>query len=269
MDKMVAFVRYGAMEMTERFSAPDTDIPVGSDVIVRTPRGVEWGLLVQFRKRISEAEEIVGELLRKVTPVDRDKLADIVESRQVAEFETCEELIKKHELPMKLVEVEHLFGGHKIIFYFMADGRVDFRELVRDLAKEYRTRIEMRQIGVRDEARLRGMIGPCGSEICCRRFLKALKPVPMKLAKDQKSTLDPAKISGSCGRLKCCLKYEEDLYRELKYNLPRRGAHVHTAEGEGQVVDYEIIGQTVTVLLEDGRRHRFPADKVRNAPEKQ
>ena len=263
MDKMVAFVRYGAMETTDRFSTPDTDVPVGSNVIVRTPRGVEWGLLVQFRRRVSEAEKIVGQLLREATPSDAEKQKDIEERLEVNEFQTCKRLLAKNELPMKLVDVEHLFGGHKIIFYFLAEGRVDFRELVRDLAKEYRTRIEMRQIGVRDEARLMGLVGPCGNEICCRRFLKALKPVPMKLAKDQKSTLDPAKISGTCGRLKCCLKFEEELYKILKENLPRRGTKVETAEGAGQVVDYEVIGQTVMVQFDDGRRQRFPADDVK------
>jgi len=139
---------------------------------------------------------------------------------------------------------------------------VDFRQLVKDLAKEYRTRIEMRQIGVRDEARLMGQVGPCGKELCCRTFLKALKPVPMKLAKDQKSTLDPAKISGTCGRLKCCLKFEEGLYKELKNKLPRRGTKVVTAKGEGIVVDYEILHQAVEVELADGARHKFQASDV-------
>jgi len=262
----VAFVRYGAMEITDVFSAPDGDLPVGCDVIVRTPRGVEWGRLVKFAARDSQAPKPVGDVLRKVTPGDIEKHDDLVERRQGEEFRTCKRLIGQHELPMKLVRVEHLFGGSKVIFYFLAEGRVDFRGLVRDLAKEYRTRIEMRQIGVRDEARLMGLVGLCGNEICCRCFLKKLKPIPMKLAKEQKSTLDPAKISGACGRLKCCLRYEESLYQELKENLPRRGAAVDTPQGNGQVVDYQVIGQTVTVLLANGDRQKFPAAQVEVTP---
>lgn len=256
----IAIVRYGAMERNDSFAVEDDGVHIGHNVIVRTPRGVEWGLVMKAYAT-ENGEKTVGDVLRKASQADIEKQEDIEERLEVEEFQTCKKLIRKHELPMKLVDVEHLFGGHKIIFYFLADGRVDFRELVRDLAKEYRTRIEMRQIGVRDEARLMGLMGPCGEEICCRRFLKNLKPVPMKLAKDQKSTLDPAKISGTCGRLKCCLKYEEDLYKELKDKLPRRGSKVESPEGEGQVVDYDILTQMVTVQMPDGRK-RFKLDDL-------
>lgn len=259
---MTACVRYGVMNKTDRFSAPDSGVQVGNDVVVRTQRGVEWGRVVLVTEQQAGEENLAGEVLRKVTAADQEKHRDIVERRQAEEMKCCQDLIAGHKLPMKLVDVEHLFGGNKIIFYFLADGRVDFRQLVKDLAEQYRTRIEMRQIGVRDEARLLGQVGPCGQELCCRTFLNVLKPVPMKLAKDQKSTLDPAKISGSCGRLKCCLKYEEELYEELKKNLPRRGTKVRTAEGRGIVVDYEIIGQTVEVELKDGVRQKFAAAEV-------
>lgn len=259
---MIAFVRYGAMDKTDRFAAPEEGVQVGGDVIVRTQRGVEWGHLVLVREQRPGEDKLAGEVLRRATQSDYEKHREIVERREVEELKHCRGLIERHKLPMKLVRAEHLFGGNKVIFYFLADGRVDFRQLVKDLAKEYRTRIEMRQIGVRDEARLMGQFGPCGKELCCRTFLKVLKPIPMKLAKDQKSTLDPAKISGSCGRLKCCLRYEEGLYKELKRNLPRRGAHVKTSKGEGIVVDYEVIGQTVDVELEDGTRQRFAAAEV-------
>jgi cell fate regulator YaaT (PSP1 superfamily) len=201
-------------------------------------------------------------VLRRASSSDYEKQADLVENRELEEFQTCRDLIEKHGLPMKLRAVEHLFGGDKIIFYFLSDGRVDFRGLVRDLAKKYRTRIEMRQIGVRDEARMLGLVGPCGHELCCRRFLEKLKPVPMKMAKNQKSTLDPAKVSGSCGRLKCCLRFEEDLYEELKENLPRRGTRVRTAQGKGTVVDYQILSQTVVVEMEDGAREQFPIAEI-------
>jgi len=259
----IAFVRYGAMDKTDRFSLPDQPVQVGQDVVVRTPRGVEWGHLVLVRAQRPGEDNLAGEVLRRASAADREKQRDITERRQAEELKCCRRLIKEHKLPMKLVRVEHLFGGNKIIFYFLADGRVDFRQLVKDLAKEYRTRIEMRQIGVRDEARLMGEMGPCGKELCCRTFLNALKPVPMKLAKDQKSTLDPAKISGTCGRLKCCLKFEESLYKELKGRLPRRGARVRTRKGKGIVVDYEIIGQTIEVELADGGREKFPAADVK------
>jgi len=258
----IAFVRYGAMDKAERFAVPDDGVQVGAEVVVRTQRGIEWGNLVLVREQKGEEGKLAGEVLRKATAADYEKHNDIIENLEAQELRFCRRLIEQHKLPMKLVRAEHLFGDSKIIFYFLAEGRVDFRQLVRDLAKEYRTRIEMRQIGVRDEARLMGLIGACGKELCCRTFLNALKPVPMKLAKDQKSTLDPAKISGTCGRLKCCLKFEEALYKELKHNLPRRGTKVRTPEGDGIVVDYEIIGQTVQVELPDGTRKKFAADQV-------
>ncbi|MHC4788519.1 MAG: PSP1 domain-containing protein, partial [Planctomycetota bacterium] len=174
----IAFVRYGAMDKTERFSLCGDGVGVGSPAIVRTQRGVEWGTVVLVREQRPGEEKLAGEVLRKGTPADLEKYDDIAERRELEELKFCRSLIAKHKLPMKLVRAEHLFGGNKIIFYFLADGRVDFRQLVKDLAKEYRTRIEMRQIGVRDEARLMGQTGPCGRELCCRTFLNALKPVP-------------------------------------------------------------------------------------------
>ncbi len=258
----VGVVRYGAMGKSGVFSVPEGDVAAGSNVVVRTKRGVEWGWLLHVKPDEGGGEKVAGEVLRRATPADHEKQAGLVEKRQAEEFEYCARLIKQYNLPMKLRIVEHLFGDDKIIYYFLSDGRVDFRGLVRDLAKQYRTRIEMRQIGVRDEARMLGLVGPCGHELCCRRFLAALKPVPMKMAKDQKSTLDPAKVSGSCGRLKCCLRFEEGLYEELKENLPRRGASVRTAEGNGTVLDYQILSQTVLVDLGDGARHEFHINDV-------
>jgi len=255
-------VRYGTMDERGRFVLPAEKVPVNAEVVVRTPRGVEWGVAVKILRDEAPEGEIAGEVLRLARPADYERQQDIRDKREPEVFKRCKELISRHELPMKLRAVEQLFGGHKIIFYYLAEGRVDFRRLVRDLASEYCTRIEMRQIGVRDEARILGLIGPCGHELCCRRFMATLKPVPMKLAKDQKSTLDPAKISGRCGRLKCCLRFEEEQYEELKANLPRRGVRVRTAEGEGDVVDYEILAQTVTVEMEDGARQKFPVSEV-------
>ena len=161
----VAIVRYGVMEKADRFSQPEPPVRAGVDVVIRTQRGVEWGVAVTVRDEPDGGRKLAGEVLREATAADRDKYGDLVENQQTEEFNSCQELIDKHGLPMKLVRVDHLFGGTKIIFYFLAEGRVDFRELVRDLAKKYRTRIEMRQIGVRDEARLKGLVGPCGKEL--------------------------------------------------------------------------------------------------------
>jgi cell fate regulator YaaT (PSP1 superfamily) len=265
MAKYVA-VRYGAMDAVDLFEAQQDGLREGDEVIVRTDRGVEWGQVVgpadAGDKRIVEASGPRGAVLRKATEQDILKNKEIHETQEAEEFKVCHELITRYNLPMKLVRAEHLFGGNKLIFYFLADGRVDFRQLVKDLAKRYRTRIEMRQIGVRDEARMLGGFGPCGRELCCRTFLKALKPIPMKIAKSQKSTLDPAKISGRCGRLKCCLNFEDGLYAELKQKLPRRGNKVSTPLGEGIVVGYDIMGQTVDVRFDDNTQQTLPVKDV-------
>jgi cell fate regulator YaaT (PSP1 superfamily) len=254
-------VRYGSMKTVEYFAGEGLELSRGDHVIVRTTRGVEWGTVITPDAEVEE-DLTRGEVLRLATEADEEKLADIRQNQEPEEYGVCQRLIERYELPMKLVKVEHLLGGHKIIFFFTADGRVDFRKLVKDLAKRYRTRIEMRQIGVRDEARLLGLFGSCGRELCCCRFLQALKPVPMKVAKSQKSTLDPAKIGGRCGRLKCCLKYENELYKELKGNLPRRGTTVHTEKGEATVIGYEILSQKVTVQQSDGSEEKLSLDEI-------
>ena len=165
-------------------------------------------------------------------------------------------------LPMKIVDAEHILGGERIVFYFMSDGRVDFRDLVRKLAQEYQTRIEMRQIGARDEAKILGDVESCGQKCCCIRYLKSLKPVNMRMAKLQKATLDPSKISGYCGRLKCCLRYEDETYTELKKRLPPRNTLVNTPEGKGRIIDYQVLAQMVMVELETGTRTAVPRDKI-------
>ena len=260
-------VRYGAMENVAHFEAQPNGLRQGENVIVRTDRGLEWGELLsdveQWEDSDTGAPEVKGDILRKATKQDAQRNKEIVESLGEEEFKYCRELIRNYQLPMKLVSVEHLFGGNKMIFFFMADGRVDFRALVKDLAKQYRRRIEMRQIGVRDEARLLGQLGPCGRELCCRAFLKELQPIPMKIAKSQKSTLDPAKISGRCGRLKCCLNFEGAIYNELRQKLPRRGATVMTPRGQGVVVGHEVFEQTVNVRFPDGTQERLPLDDIR------
>ncbi len=170
---------------------------------------------------------------------------------------------------MKIVDAEHIFGGERIVFYFMADGRVDFRELVKRLAQEYQSRIEMRQVGSRDEAKLLGDVESCGQQCCCIRFLKALKPVNMRMAKMQKATLDPSKISGYCGRLKCCLRYEDENYTKLKKKLPKKNVKVKTPQGEGRVLDAQILSQLVVVGLADGKRVAFPLEEIEVIPSAQ
>jgi len=256
-----AAVRYSAADAVDYFAAPSEGPGKGNAVIVRTDRGLEWGTVVSSVLS-GEGVELKGEIVRKATEQDVRRAREIHQTVEAEEFDACRELIARHNLPMKLVGVEHLFGGNRITFFFLADGRVDFRALVKDLAKRYRARIEMRQIGVRDEARLLGEYGPCGRELCCRTFLRILKPIPMKIAKSQKSTLDPVKISGRCGRLKCCLNFEDQLYAQFKRNLPRRGATVKTSFGEGVVVGYQVLDQTVSVRFPDGTERTLPLSEI-------
>ena len=169
-------------------------------------------------------------------------------------MEACQGFVSNRRLQMELVDVEHLFGGERIVFYFLAEKRVDFRELVKDLAREYQTRIEMRQIGVRDEAKLLADYGDCGKPVCCNTHMTAMPPVSMRMAKLQKSTLDPAKISGRCGRLKCCLRFEQDVYEEFQKELPPVGSRILTQKGQGRVLAQEILARKVLVEFEDGRR---------------
>jgi cell fate regulator YaaT (PSP1 superfamily) len=163
---------------------------------------------------------------------------------------------------MELVDVEHLLGGERIVFYFLAEKRVDFRELVKDLAREYKTRIEMRQIGVRDEAKLLADYGDCGKPVCCNTHMSTMPPVSMRMAKLQKSTLDPSKISGRCGRLKCCLRFEQDVYEEFQQELPQPGTRILTRKGQGRVLSQEILARKVLVEFEDGRRVIVAADEI-------
>ena len=203
-----------------------------------------------------------GQILHVATIEELNKQTAL-DSNKKEHIRTCKTLIKEQNLPMKLVEVEPILGGELLTFYFMASERVDFRKLVRRLAGEFKTRIEMRQVGARDEARLVADYERCGQHCCCKNFLKVLKPVSMKSAKLQKATLDPLKISGRCGRLMCCLRYEDKTYNELKKNLPRRGSRVGTSEGPGKVVDGKILVQLVLVRLEaDDREIAVPVEEL-------
>ncbi len=246
-------IRYGILRNIENVYTPTPTLRKGDKVVIRSSRGVELGEVVSQPQEIDDKTVVqnMGEVLYKVTEEDKKKQKEIEEELIPSEFSLCQKKIKEHNLPMKLASVEHLFGSKKIIFYFLAKGRVDFRELVKDLAKEYKSRIEMKQIGVRDEARLLAEYEHCGRELCCRTFLKDLEPVTMKMAKNQKATLDPSKISGRCGRLMCCLRYEDNAYEELKHYLPKKGTLIMTTKGVGEVVDYDILQQKVTMETKD------------------
>jgi cell fate regulator YaaT (PSP1 superfamily) len=202
-----------------------------------------------------------GQLVRPLTSEDRQTIAQIQETNR-REFDTCARLIGERKLQMALVDVEHLFGGERIVFYFLADKRVDFRDLVKDLAREFQTRIEMRQIGVRDEAKLLADYGDCGKPVCCNTHMTTMPPVSMRMAKLQKSTLDPTKISGRCGRLKCCLRFEQDVYEDFQKQLPQPGVRILTRKGQGTVLAQEILARKVLVEFEDGRRVIVALDEI-------
>ena len=235
------------------FDANELDISVGEYVIVETVKGIELAE-VTMGKRFMEDEELKAPLkpvIRKATAQD---VAHAVDNRnhEKEAFGICQKKIGEHKLEMKLVGVEAAFDNSKITFFFTANGRVDFRSLVKDLASVFKTRIELRQIGVRDEARMIGGLGPCGRQICCGSFLEDFEPVSIKMAKEQNLSLNPTKISGVCGRLMCCLKYEEDSYEETRKRMPRIGKEVITPDGNGTVTELNIVKETVKVRIAKG-----------------
>jgi cell fate regulator YaaT (PSP1 superfamily) len=252
------------MRFLGEFEAPSDDYRHGVDVIIRSDRGLEWGsVLCPADPRAVEmlSEPTHGLIVRPVSDEDRLQL-ERLRTRESEAFDTCVRLIGQRKLQMELVDVEHLFGGERVIFYFLAEKRVDFRELVKDLAREYQTRIELRQIGVRDEAKLLADYGDCGKPVCCNTHMAVMPPVSMRMAKLQKSTLDPSKISGRCGRLKCCLRFEQDVYEEFQKELPPTGSRVVTRKGQGKVLAQEILARKLLVEFEDGRRVLVAADEV-------
>jgi len=259
-------VRFGAMRFLGVFSCNrEGDRYVRGDrVIVRTERGLEIGEVVleaseRVLSRLNDPPQ--GQILRRMT-ADDEREAVRIRRNATEEIEICERIVAELGLQMDLVDVERVFGGERIIVYYLADGRVDFRELVKRLAAEFHTRIEMRQIGVRDEAKLLADYGDCGQPVCCNTHLVTIPPVSMKMAKLQKATLDPAKISGRCGRLKCCLRYEFDQYEELLQHLPPIGAVVQTTTGRAKVVGHEILAQKVLLEGADGTRKLCSIEKI-------
>jgi cell fate regulator YaaT (PSP1 superfamily) len=250
-------VRYGATRQIGEFGTKGRDdYARGAAVIVRSDRGVECGeVLSRATDRTREllgVTEAKGSILREVTEQDRRKLDDISKQERDA-FRGGLEVLAERKLAMQLIDIEHLFGGERLIFYYIAETRIDFRELVKSLAARFRMRIEMRQIGVRDEAKLLADYGDCGKPVCCNTHLREMPPVSMKMAKLQKATLDPNKISGRCGRLKCCLRYEYDTYEEYRRELPGLGALVVTKQGQGRVIGQEILARKVLVQYPDNR----------------
>ena len=235
------------------FDPQDLELEVGTKVIVETALGDEYGEIMIGNKEIKE--ENITSPLKKVIRIATDKDTKSYEEYKKKEpdaLKKCQEKIEKHGLDMKLIDAEYKFDGSKLIFYFTADGRIDFRDLVKDLAAIFRTRIELRQIGVRDEIRRIGGNGACGRELCCCSFLGNFETVSIKMAKEQNISLNPSKISGCCGRLMCCLKYEQEVYEEKEKRLPHVGAIVKTQDGVGEVDNVETLKEVVRVRIKDG-----------------
>ncbi len=235
------------------FDPAGYEIESGQNVIVETARGIEYGSVVLGSRHIKE-EEIVSPLksvIRVATDEDNDVSKENKEKAKDA-FDICLEKIEKHGLEMKLIDCEYTFDNNKLLFYFTADGRIDFRELVKDLASVFKTRIELRQIGVRDETKVIGGIGICGRNLCCNSYLSEFSPVSIKMAKEQHLSLNPSKISGVCGRLMCCLRNEQDAYEELNKSLPNIGDFVRTLDGnKGEVKAVNVLKQTVKIVITD------------------
>lgn len=264
-------VRFGYLRFIGEFThAPDMKFTCGAKVIIQTRRGIEMGEQVSLscsgcsksvtREQMKNWVQSCGEdsfmfdagrILREATAADLAEYSHIQAGCRIKR-KFCQQTADHYKLPLKVVECEHLFGGERLLFYFIAEERVDFRNLVRDLTKEYRTRIEMRQVGARDEARLLADYETCGREVCCKVFLKTLRPITMRMAKLQKATLDPTQVSGRCGRLKCCLRYEHLGYEELDKKLPRTGLRIRTNHGEGVIVNRQVLTQLVQIRKDDG-----------------
>lgn len=240
----------------------DEDVNINDYVIIEADRGTDYGEVIEVHyveepAKPGEKPITFKDIMRKVSPEDLKHIKDNETDAKEA-MRQCSRKISEYKLSMKLVDAEYSFDRKKIVFYFTAEGRVDFRELVKDLAKVFKIRIEMRQIGVRDEARLFGGIGPCGQSLCCVRFLKNFEPVSMKMAKTQKLPLNSGKISGICGRLMCCLFYEYKTYKEFSRGLPKEGDTIETSQGKGKVTSVNILKRLAYVELEDGRIEKVP-----------
>ena len=246
----VAGVKFKTAGKIYYFDPEELEVQLGDSVIVETARGMEFGMVAMEITEVDESEVVtpLKRIIRIADEKDHLQHEENLKKKKRA-MDLCQEKIDKHGLVMKLIDVEYTFDNSKIVFYFTADGRVDFRELVKDLAGVFKMRIELRQIGVRDEAKMLGGIGSCGRDLCCHSWLSAFQPVSIKMAKVQNLSLNPSKISGICGRLMCCLKYENDIYMEFRKGMPDIGEKVRTPDGFGKVVDTNLLERDVKVRL--------------------
>ena len=266
-------VRFRQAGKIYNFDPLDFKIEVGNHVIVETARGIEYGKVVQSVQEKNEEDVIMPlkPVIRVATEED-DKIAKQNKDKEKKAFFICKEKIKKHGLEMKLIDTEYTFDNNKVLFYFTADGRIDFRELVKDLASVFKTRIELRQVGVRDETKMLGGIGICGRPLCCSTYLSEFIPVSIKMAKEQNLSLNPTKISGICGRLMCCLKNEQEAYEYLNSNLPNVGETVKTFDGlKGKVKSVNVLRQKVKIVIEqnDEREEReYSVNELKFKPKK-
>ena len=252
-------VRFRHNPKVYSFSAEGMRLSIGDRVLVRSEKGVDMGEVMELRGRVSNerAAELMP-VVRKATREDLDHIEE-QEQRERQALKVCAEKIAEHNLPMKLIDSSLSFDNTRLVFFFSAEGRVDFRELVRDLARTCRLRIELRQIGVRDEAKLLGGLGPCGRRLCCKSFMRDFEPVGIRVAKDQGLALNPNKISGLCDRLMCCLLFEHDTYKRLRRELPNRGERVMTPDGPGVVTNVSLLKEQVQVQLQDGSEVKVAA----------
>ncbi len=250
----VVGVRFKTAGKIYYFDPGELVIDLNKNVIVETARGIEFGLVVVPNREVQESEIVapLKKVIRLATDEDIAHAADNDRKEKDA-YGICLQKIGDHKLDMKLIDVEYTFDNNKVLFYFTADGRVDFRELVKDLAAVFKTRIELRQIGVRDESKMMGGIGICGRVLCCNSFLGEFQPVSIKMAKEQSLSLNPTKISGTCGRLMCCLKYEQEAYEDLLDRVPKTGAIVETPEGQGTVVEVNLLKEILKIKLDIGK----------------
>ncbi|MBI3831987.1 MAG: hypothetical protein HY291_20870 [Planctomycetes bacterium] len=261
----LATARFGANEFQENVVSELGDLHRKERVVLQTGRGVEVGRIEAPPSPMPRGANFphFAKILRRATPEDLEKQRELEFDLRIKAHQKCAELIEKHTLKMRLVYVELLLGGEKAFFYFISEDRIDFRELVKDLASEFHTRIELRQVGEREAARFLGDYQSCGQKLCCKTFLKKLPPVNMSMARNQLTTLDPGKLAGQCGKLKCCLRYEDSVYTELKKNLPERGTLVITDGAQGEVIGLDVYNQRVTLATADGPRMTVGAGEIR------
>ncbi|MCI8550278.1 MAG: stage 0 sporulation family protein [Lachnospiraceae bacterium] len=270
----VVGVRFRTADKIYFFAPGELDIQKGQNVIVETARGVEYGYVVMGVKEVDDSKIVqpLKPVLRIATKED-DEVEERNKKKEREAFKICQKKIEKHNLEMKLIDAEYTFDNNKVLFYFTADGRIDFRELVKDLASVFKTRIELRQIGVRDETKILGGVGICGRALCCHSYLSEFIPVSIKMAKEQNLSLNPTKISGTCGRLMCCLKNEEETYRYLNSKLPNVGDRVTTDDGlRGEVASVNVLRQRVKVIvfLENDEKdiREYQVEQLRFRPRK-